>query len=263
MRCSALAHALRIAPSHAARTWIATEPTVALECPPARSTTKRRFGISWRSSGRAPSGRTTRCGCCSRRSSRSPASRSRSRARAPPGSSRGCGVAARHRRHGLVPPGPRGRRRAERAPPSAGSDVTRRVIERRVGEGLRRRLPSKVARSLRVRVVQLGPRRLRERHRELRTVSAVAPAVPLRTSDALDRQVTRSPATIRPRARDTARHAPAQPRPRRGALQGRARPRAEARGPVRHAVRGAAAGLRRPACRTEAPGPRSCARWPP
>ncbi len=34
-------------------------------------------------------------------------------------------------------------------------------IEQRVGEGLRQRLPSKVARSLRVRVIQMGPQRLR------------------------------------------------------------------------------------------------------
>jgi len=34
------------------------------------------------------------------------------------------------------------------------------LIERRVGEGLRERLPSRVARGLRVRVTQQGPRRL-------------------------------------------------------------------------------------------------------
>ena len=40
-----------------------------------------------------------------------------------------------------------------------GSDVSS-VIQERVGEGLRQQLPSKTARSLRVRVVQLGPQRL-------------------------------------------------------------------------------------------------------
>ena len=39
-----------------------------------------------------------------------------------------------------------------------GSETSGR-IEQRVGEGLRRRLPAKIARSLRVRVVQHGPRR--------------------------------------------------------------------------------------------------------
>jgi hypothetical protein len=41
------------------------------------------------------------------------------------------------------------------APESEMSDL----IEQRVGDGLRQRLPSKVARSLRVRVIQQGPRR--------------------------------------------------------------------------------------------------------
>ena len=36
-----------------------------------------------------------------------------------------------------------------------------RLIEERVGEGLRQRLPSRIARSLRVRVIQLGPRQPR------------------------------------------------------------------------------------------------------
>ena len=40
-----------------------------------------------------------------------------------------------------------------------GSDVSG-VIQKRVGEGLRQQLPSRIGRSLRVRVVQLGPQRL-------------------------------------------------------------------------------------------------------
>lgn len=50
---------------------------------------------------------------------------------------------------------------SERADRSESSDVSR-VIKRRVGERLRQRLPSKVARSVRVRVIQLRrPLRLR------------------------------------------------------------------------------------------------------
>ena len=45
-------------------------------------------------------------------------------------------------------------------PPSALVCEMSDIIEQRVGEGLRQRLPSSVARSLRVRVVHQGPRRL-------------------------------------------------------------------------------------------------------
>jgi hypothetical protein len=44
-------------------------------------------------------------------------------------------------------------------PDARGSEMSG-VIEQRVGEGLRRRVPAKVARSLRVRVVQLGPQQV-------------------------------------------------------------------------------------------------------
>ena len=46
------------------------------------------------------------------------------------------------------------------APVDAAGWETPGPIEQRVGEGLRRRLPAKVAGSLRVRVVQHGPRRV-------------------------------------------------------------------------------------------------------
>ncbi len=47
------------------------------------------------------------------------------------------------------------------ARPDAHEPGTSGLIERRVGDGLRQGLPAKIARGLRVRVVQLGPRRAR------------------------------------------------------------------------------------------------------
>ena len=49
------------------------------------------------------------------------------------------------------------------APTSAEGFETAGLIEQRVAEGLRKKLPSSVARSLRVRVTQHGPRRLEKR----------------------------------------------------------------------------------------------------
>jgi hypothetical protein len=46
------------------------------------------------------------------------------------------------------------------ARPDAQDSEMSGTVEQRVGEGLRRRVPAKIARSLRVRVVQLGPRQV-------------------------------------------------------------------------------------------------------